>query len=92
LEKQKTASAGGSHTRKEPLKNLFAMDEGTISMSNDEQPLEYQKFERKLVTELGKCNLHQGTYCKIDKNGYHRTVSDQQVRAWVEAYVSIFFI
>jgi len=83
-------NAGGSRARKEPLKNLFAMDDATINLCNDSRPVEYQRFERELTTELSKCNLHQGTYCKIDKNSYHWTISDQQVRAWVEAYVSVF--
>jgi len=91
LEKQK-ATKSGSSRKKETIKNLFATDDSTIDQTNDERTPEYLKFERELSTELHKCTQHSDRTCKIDKNNYHRSVSEQQFRAWIEAYVSLLFI
>jgi len=79
-------------TQKRTHQNLFATDDTTVGQTNDECTPEYLKFECELSIELHKCTQHSDQTCKIDKNNYHRSVSEQQFHAWIEACVSLLFV
>ncbi|KIJ51781.1 hypothetical protein M422DRAFT_244131 [Sphaerobolus stellatus SS14] len=82
LQNKGVSKSGVGKGKNAPVQNLFATDNSAIGGS--QRTPAYLKLERDLAHELSKCIAHED-YCKIDKYNKHRTISDQQFRAWVEA-------
>ena len=53
---------------------------------------QYKTFKDQLRTELQECKHCTDKYCKIDKQGLHRTVNAEMICAWVEALVSNYYL